>query len=98
MIRDIATRFINAVFVTVAAGFAGVMAIYLNGRTCVGFVVEPRDVMAVGAALVATMARNVDPDDLDDVLDDAVELTRRGCVDSMGLGAIVYFPGVTATD
>lgn len=70
----------------------------MYGRACVGIVVEPSEVIAVGAALVAALVRNVDPDDLDDALEDAVELAKRACVDSMGLGAIVYFPGVTVAD
>jgi hypothetical protein len=70
----------------------------MYGSSCVGFVVEPGDVVAVGAALVATLVRNVDPDNLDDVLDDAVGLARRACVDSMGVQAIVYFPGITVAD
>lgn len=66
--------------------------------TCVGFVVDRREgvsIVAIGAALVATLARQVADEDVDDALDDAVELAKRACVDSMGLDAIVYFPGVT---
>jgi hypothetical protein len=70
----------------------------MYGRACVGFVVEPGEVAAVGAALVAALVRYVDPEDLDDALDDAVGLARRARVDSMGHSAIVYFPGVTADE
>lgn len=75
----------------------------MYGKTCIGFVVDHADIVAVGVALADVLVRNAvladDPDDssLDEALDDVLELAKGGRIDSMGTQAIVYFPRLSLT-
>lgn len=54
----------------------------MYGRECLGLVVDATD-LVVGVALSQVFG------------DDAWDIARNACTDSMGRGAIVYFPGYT---
>lgn len=58
----------------------------MYGKTCVGFVVRPRDVAAVGAAIALAFG---------DDLTSTCEMLSQVCQDTMAFDVIVYFPGVT---
>ena len=70
----------------------------MNGQTCVGFVVQMRDLLSVGAALTE-MLRPAGEDDVDyDVKWNLLHyMITNACMDNMGMNMIVYFPGVTLT-
>lgn len=61
----------------------------MYGKTCVGFVVRPRDVAAVGAAIALGFGDDLTP---------TCEMLSQACQDSMAFDVIVYFPGVTLAE
>jgi hypothetical protein len=62
------------------------------GKTCVGFIVSPREQAALGGAITQAFA-DVDRDDGEEYGLDVRMLTNV-YVDSMAFDIIVYFPGV----
>lgn len=67
----------------------------MYGAECLGFVVDRSQAVFVGAAIASELARDAGMYDFEEALDTALEIAARAQVDSMGLGSIVYFPGVT---
>lgn len=61
----------------------------MYGKTCVGFVVRPRDVAAVGAAIALAFGDDLTP---------TCTMLERTSQDSMAFDVIVYFPGVTLAE
>lgn len=58
----------------------------MYGNTCVGFVVRPPDVAAVGAAIALAFGDDLGP---------TCQMLAQACQDSMAFDVIIYFPGVT---
>lgn len=71
----------------------------MYGKTCVGFVVESSVGMLMIGASIAEALRieqiEGDPTPYDESLQLMHHMITCALVDSMGLGQIVYFPGVT---
>lgn len=68
----------------------------MYGTTCLGIVLSDVTPIQLGVALVEALT--ADPDDMGQVesaWEAAADIARRARTDSMGLGSIVYFPGVT---
>lgn len=63
----------------------------MRGAECLGFVVAPSDVFAVGAACGEVLRRSGNVEDVQLLH----ALVTRARTDNMGLQTIVYFPGVT---
>lgn len=64
----------------------------MGGTYCVGFVIEPQHIVALGAALAVVLNN-------DDIENRGLlaEMMSCSCLDSMGLNVILYFPGTTVT-
>jgi len=62
----------------------------MGGTHCVGFVIKPAHVAALGAALAVVLHN-------DDVENRGLlaEMMSWPCLDNMGLDVILYFPGTT---
>ena len=62
----------------------------MGGTHCVGFVIRPQYVAALGAALAVVLQN-------DDVENRGLlaEMMSCPCLDNMGLDVILYFPGTT---
>lgn len=69
----------------------------MYGAECVGFDVARGAEVSVGAALALVLAQAAQDDDQDvyAALDNAFDIASNACIDSMGLGSVVYFPGLT---
>lgn len=65
----------------------------MGGTHCVGFVIDPHHVAAVGAALAVVL--NNDEVENRGLL---AEMMSRPCLDNMGLDVILYFPGTTVAN
>lgn len=68
----------------------------MYGKTCVGFVVAPATVVALGAAFAITLSGMRDNEDIDErELELMYVLATEAHVDSMAFDVIIYFPRVT---
>jgi len=61
----------------------------MGGTHCVGFVIEPQHIAALGAALAVVLHNDIENRGL------LAEMMSRPCLDNMGLDVILYFPGTT---
>ncbi len=66
----------------------------MYGKNCLGVTLERgQTVMACVASVLEELA-TLDSDDSADALEELAKGLRRSCTDSMGLGTILYFPGI----
>ena len=66
----------------------------MYGKFCLGVILEDNESVVRCMSNVLDAIRVEDPDTMADMLDTLAYGLRRGQIDSLGLGLILYFPGI----